>query len=105
MIEKVFFPVLLRDNDKGDEDGFNIHIKLGVQFSQDISQITYYSVKDFFSEIGGLFGTLNAISGVVGLVLIALYVVSLGDMLRRKAHYRLHFVQLKKIKALLPDIV
>ena len=86
-------------------DSFNINIKLGVRFSQDISKINYYNFKDFASEIGGFFATMNAFSSVVGMVFVALYIVSLGNVLRRKASYRLDFVSLKKVKAQIPQII
>ena len=48
---------------------------------------------------------MNVIGSLIGLVLVAIYLVSLGNLLRRKASYRLDFVTLKKIKAEVPDIV
>ena len=55
--------------------------------------------------MGGIFATLNVLGKALMGIQVAVYIISLGNLLRRKAKYRLNFVSLKNLKKEVPKII
>ena len=76
-----------------------------MRFSLELFETSLFTIQDVASSIGGIIATINASAALLLMVTIGTYMISLGQMIQRKAKYKLWKIMLKRMQEEMPCMI